>query len=140
MALERKNALKKAIVGADGCKSAQKLFPEVLGYMHTDNLELKKLAQLYVLRCAPELPNVAIMAINTLVMDFQSNEPLVRARALRTMGYMRLDVMPDHLGEPLYKALHDQDDYVRKTAAICVAKLHAMSPEAICQFGPLLTY
>lgn len=36
-----------------------------------------------------------------------------------------------YLYDPLQKCLTDDDPYVRKTAAICVTKLHDMSPEMV---------
>lgn len=39
------------------------------------------------------------------------------------MGCIRVDKMVDYMEEPLRKTLNDESPYVRKTAAICVAKL-----------------
>lgn len=39
------------------------------------------------------------------------------------MGCIRVDKMVDYMEEPLRKTLRDESPYVRKTAAICVAKL-----------------
>jgi vesicle coat complex subunit len=41
------------------------------------------------------------------------------------MSYIPLPVVLDHLTEQLRHHLKDRDPYVRKTAAICVAKLYA---------------
>lgn len=40
------------------------------------------------------------------------------------MGCIRVDKITEYLCEPLRKCLKDEDPYVRKTAAVCVAKLH----------------
>jgi vesicle coat complex subunit len=53
----------------------------------------------------------------------------VRALALRTMGCLRVDKVLDYLCEPLRKALKDENAYVRKTAAVCAAKVVELSPE-----------
>lgn len=50
--------------------------------------------------------------------------PLIRALAIRTMGYIQVEKIIDCLIDPLSHCLRDQDPYVRKTAAICVAKLY----------------
>lgn len=47
------------------------------------------------------------------------------------MGCIRVDKMVDYMEEPLRKTLRDESPYVRKTAAICVAKLFDLSP-ALC--------
>ena len=40
------------------------------------------------------------------------------------MGCIRVDKITEYLAPPLKRALGDEDPYVRKTAALCVAKLH----------------
>lgn len=47
------------------------------------------------------------------------------------MGCIRVDKVIEYLCEPLRNCLRDKDPYVRKTAAICVAKLYDMSPELV---------
>lgn len=49
---------------------------------------------------------------------------MIRALAIRTMGYIQVEKIVDVLVEPLRHCLRDKDPYVRKTAATCVAKLH----------------
>lgn len=58
------------------------------------------------------------------VKDCDDPNPLIRALAVRTMGCIRVDKITEYLCEPLRKCLKDEDPYVRKTAAVCVAKLH----------------
>lgn len=40
------------------------------------------------------------------------------------MGCIRVDKITAYLCDPLRKCLKDEDPYVRKTAAVCVAKLY----------------
>ena len=79
---------------------------------------------------------------------------MLRALAIRTMGCIRVDRITEYLCDPLEKCLkvrncsleslllrttgaqalsalilQDTDPYVRKTAAICVAKLHDINPD-----------
>jgi vesicle coat complex subunit len=56
--------------------------------------------------------------------DVEDPNPLIRALAIRTMGYIQVEKIIDCLVDPLSHCLRDQDPYVRKTAAICVAKLY----------------
>ena len=87
-------------------------------------LELKKLVYLYLMNYAKSQPDMAIMAVNTFVKDCEDPNPLIRALAVRTMGCIRVDKITEYLCEPLRKCLKDEDPYVRKTAAVSVAKLH----------------
>ena len=47
------------------------------------------------------------------------------------MGCIRVEKITEYLCEPLSRCLKDEDPYVRKTAAICVAKLYDISPELV---------
>ncbi|PJF18848.1 AP complex subunit beta [Paramicrosporidium saccamoebae] len=102
--LVRKEAVKKVIASMTIGKDVGSLFPDVLKNIQTDDIELKKL-------------------------DADDPNPLVRALALRTMGCLRVDKVLDYLCEPLRKALQDENAYVRKTAAVCAAKVVELSPE-----------
>jgi vesicle coat complex subunit len=54
----------------------------------------------------------------------EDHNPLIRALAIRTMGYIQVEKIVDVLVDPLRHCLKDKDPYVRKTAATCVAKLY----------------
>jgi len=133
-----KDAVKKVIAAMTVGKDVSSLFVDVIKSMPTDNLELKKLVYLYIINYARTQPDKAIAVINTFIKDASkptSPNPLVRALAIRTMGCIRVDQVVEHLCEPLGRALEDDDPYVRKTAAICVAKLFDISPELAHERG-----
>lgn len=124
---KKKEAVKKVIASMTVGKDVSALFPDVVNCMQTDNLELKKLVYLYLMNYAKSQPDMAIMAVNTFVKDCEDPNPLIRALAVRTMGCIRVDKITEYLCEPLRKCLKDEDPYVRKTAAVCVAKLYDIS-------------
>ena len=66
-----------------------------------------------------------------LFQDCEDPNPLIRALAVRTMGCIRVDKITEYLCEPLRKCLKDEDPYVRKTAAVCVAKLHDINSQLV---------
>ena len=78
---------------------------------------------------------MTIMAVNTFVKDCDDPNPLIRALAVRTMGCIRVDKITEYLCEPLRKCLKDEDPYVRKTAAVCVAKLYDISADMVQEQG-----
>ena len=80
-------------------------------------------------------PDLCILAVNTFVQDSEDPNPLIRALAIRTMGCIRVDKIIDYLEEPLRKTLRDESPYVRKTAAICVAKLFDLNPGMCLENG-----
>uniref|UniRef100_A0AAY4CC65 AP complex subunit beta n=1 Tax=Denticeps clupeoides TaxID=299321 RepID=A0AAY4CC65_9TELE len=119
---KRKEAVKKVIAAMTVGKDVSSLFPDVVNCMQTDNLELKKLVYLYLMNYAKSHP---------LCTDCEDPNPLIRALAVRTMGCIRVDKITEYLCEPLRKCLKDEDPYVRKTAAVCVAKLHDINAQMV---------
>ncbi|XP_071880619.1 AP-1 complex subunit beta-1 isoform X1 [Anas platyrhynchos] len=136
---KKKEAVKKVIASMTVGKDVSALFPDVVNCMQTDNLELKKLVYLYLMNYAKSQPDMAIMAVNTFVKDCEDPNPLIRALAVRTMGCIRVDKITEYLCEPLRKCLKDEDPYVRKTAAVCVAKLHDINAQLVEDQGFLDT-
>ncbi|XP_057352790.1 AP-2 complex subunit beta-like isoform X3 [Manis pentadactyla] len=63
--------------------------------------------------------------------DCEDPNPLIRALAVRNMGCIRVDKITEYLCEPLRKCLKDEDPYVRKTAAVCVAKLYDINAQMV---------
>lgn len=66
-----------------------------------------------------------------IFQDCEDANPLIRALAVRTMGCIRVDKITEYLCEPLRKCLKDEDPYVRKTAAVSVAKLHDINAQLV---------
>nr|CAX73888.1 AP-1 complex subunit beta-1 (Adapter-related protein complex 1 beta-1 subunit)protein complex 1 beta large chain) [Schistosoma japonicum] len=128
---KKKEAVKKVIASMTVGKDVSALFPDVINCMQTDNLELKKLVYLYLMNYAKTQPDTAIMAVNTFVKDCDDPNPLIRALAVRTMGCIRVEKITEYLCDPLRKCLSDEDPYVRKTAAVCVAQLHDINAQLV---------
>ncbi|KAI0696088.1 clathrin binding protein [Cytidiella melzeri] len=136
---KRKDAIKRVIANMTVQKDVSGLFPDVLKNMQTDDLEQKKLVYLYLMNYAKTQPELVILAVNTFVKDTDDSNPLVRALAIRTMGCLRAEKIIDYLCDPLQKCLRDENPYVRKTAALCVAKLYDLKPELVIENGFLET-
>ncbi|KAL5120937.1 beta-adaptin [Pleosporales sp. CAS-2024a] len=116
-------------------KDVSALFPDVLKNIATADLDQKKLVYLYLMNYAKSHPDLCILAVNTFVQDSEDPNPLIRALAIRTMGCIRVDKMVDYMEEPLRKTLRDESPYVRKTAALCVAKLFDLAPQMAIENG-----
>ncbi|EPE05137.1 ap-1 adaptor complex subunit beta-1 [Ophiostoma piceae UAMH 11346] len=134
-AFERKEAIQKTIMAMTLGKDVSALFPDVLKNIATADLDQKKLVYLYLMNYAKSHPDLCILAVNTFVQDSEDPNPLIRALAIRTMGCIRVDKMVDYMEEPLRKTLRDESPYVRKTAAICVAKLFDLNPSMCIDNG-----
>lgn len=138
-AWERKEAIQRTIMSMTLGKDVSALFPDVLKNIATADLDQKKLVYLYLMNYAKSHPDLCILAVNTFVQDSEDPNPLVRALAVRTMGMIRVDKMVDYMEEPLRKTLRDESPYVRKTAALCVAKLFDLNPSLCLENGFLET-
>ncbi|KAJ6234964.1 ap-1 complex subunit beta-1 [Anaeramoeba flamelloides] len=127
----KKEAIKQVIAYMTVGKDVSDLFTEVLNSLQTKDLEIKKLVYLYLMKYASKKSEQAILVVNTLVQDTKDNNPLIRALAIRTMGSIRVEEVTEYLCQPLRKCLKDKHPYVRKTAAICIAKLFILNPELV---------
>lgn len=136
---KRVEAVKQVIAEMTDGKDVSVLFTDVLNCMQTHNLELKKLVYLYVMNYAKSNPDRAILAVNTFHKDASDTNPLIRALAVRTMSCIRVEQITEYLTQPLQMCLKDKDPYVRKTAAVAVAKLYDLNPEAVESQGFLDT-
>lgn len=131
----RKDAIQRTIEAMTLGKDVSALFPDVIKNLSTHDLSQKKLVYLYLMNYAKTHPELCILAVNTFVQDSEDPNPLVRALSIRTMGCIRVDKMVDYLGIPLRRTLKDDDPYVRKTAAIGVAKLFDLNPQLCIEEG-----
>ncbi|EGG05426.1 uncharacterized protein MELLADRAFT_88081 [Melampsora larici-populina 98AG31] len=127
---QRKDAIKRVIANMTVGKDVSGLFPDVLKNMQSDDLEQKKLVYLYLMNYAKSHPDLVILAVDT-----EDSNPLIRALAIRTMGCLRADKILDYVCDPLRKCLQDDNPYVRKTAAIGVAKLYDLKPTLALENG-----
>ncbi|CAG8433010.1 6312_t:CDS:2 [Ambispora gerdemannii] len=121
---KKKTVLKKIVANMTMGNDMSSLFQDVINCMRIPALEVKKMVYLYLINYSRTKPDMAVMAIPTFVKDAEDQNPLIRALAIRTMGYINVEKVVDALIEPLRHCLRDQDPYVRKTAAITVAKLY----------------
>lgn len=60
----------------------------------------------------------------TNIQDLEDSNPLIRALALRTISYIHVREFVEQTVTPLRRLTKDGDAYVRKTAAIAIAKLY----------------
>mmetsp|Transcript_45836 Transcript_45836/g.33572 ORF Transcript_45836/g.33572 Transcript_45836/m.33572 type:complete len:218 (+) Transcript_45836:27-680(+) len=129
---EKKEAAKQVIAMMTIGKDMSSLFPHMVKCMETTSIEMKKLVYLYIINYAKTKPDLTIMAVNSFQKDsIMKNNPLMRALAVRTMGCIRLERITEHLCNSLKDCLTDDDPYVKKTAALSVAKLYQTSPRLV---------
>lgn len=128
---DRKVAAREAISMMRAGENMQSLFSDMLRCAKTDDLELKKLIYLYLVNYSTQEPEQAIMAVNIFIQDSNDPNSLIRALAVRTMCRIKLESVAENMIVPLKMRLNDDNPYVKKTAAIGVAKLYEIIPEAV---------
>lgn len=123
---KQKDAVKKVISAMTTGRDVSKLFPHVVKCIATQDIELKKLVYLYIINYARVRPIETLLAVNTFKKDASdaNSNPLTRALAVRTMGCLGVEQIMQFLCDPLKDSLMEKDPYIRKTAALCVAKIY----------------
>ena len=133
---KQKDAMKQIIASMTVGKDVSMLFPHVVKCIRTKNIELKKLVYLYLINYAKVKPDLIFLAVASFNTDARVGEsPLIRGLAIRTMGCIRVQTIGSYLCEILTACFKDADAYVRKTAALCVAKLYGTSPTLVKENG-----
>ncbi|KAI9505782.1 adaptin N terminal region-domain-containing protein [Coemansia spiralis] len=110
----KKVAMKKVVANMTMGNDMSPLYKEVIACMGIPDIDVKKM----VARA-----EIANLAVNGFEDDVNDPNPLIRAMAIRTMGYIYVDRVIDSLIDPLRHCLRDRDPYVRKTSAMAVLKL-----------------
>ncbi|KAL0946946.1 hypothetical protein HGRIS_013105 [Hohenbuehelia grisea] len=122
--VKRKTVLKKIVANITMGNDMSSLFTDVVQCLGTPLLEIKKMVYLFLVSYGRSKPDQIHLVIPNFLQDCNDRNPLIRALAIRTMSYIPIPVVTEALGDNLRHALKDRDPYVRKTAAICVAKLY----------------
>lgn len=129
-------AIRKVISYMNLGKNVSSLFFGVMRCLEINNIEIKKLVYLYIAQYSKDLPEGAIMSINSFVTDTRDRRnPKVRAVAVRTMGCLRVKELNEYLMAPLKEALRDKDAYVKKAALLAVPKMYEVSPALVEKNG-----
>ncbi|KAL0580232.1 hypothetical protein V5O48_001737 [Marasmius crinis-equi] len=126
--VKRKTVLKKIVANITMGNDMSPLFTDVAQCLGTPLLEIKKMVYLFLVSYGRSKPDLIHLVIPNFLQDCNDRNPLIRALAIRTMSYIPIPVVTDALTDNLRHALKDRDPYVRKTAAICVAKLYTADP------------
>ena len=115
--------------------SARKAFPAVLKHLVNTDIMVKKLACWFVTMYAAEETEVILLAVNTLVNDCSSPNPVIRGLALKTLSSLGQTSLLEYCTEPILAGLNDTNPYVRRIAVLACIKMHHLWPEFISQYG-----
>ncbi|EMD38530.1 hypothetical protein CERSUDRAFT_113710 [Gelatoporia subvermispora B] len=125
---KRKIVLKKIVANITMGNDMSALFTDVVNCLAIPSLEIKKMVYLFLVSYGRAKADQIHLVIPSFLQDCSDRNPLIRALAIRTMSYIPIPVVLESLTDQLRHCLKDRDPYVRKTAAICVAKLYTADP------------
>ena len=127
----KREVIKKVIAYLTLGIDVSKLFSEMVMASYTRDVVQKKLIYTYLVTYAQLKPDLALLTINTLQKDCRDEDPLVRGLALRSLCSLRVPNLAEYVMVPLRNCLQDNSPYVRKTAAIGIAKLAEANGELV---------
>jgi len=111
-------------------RNASMFFPDVVKNVVVDNIELKKLVYMYIVKYSEENQDLALLSINSLQKDLApSMPPRVRASALRALASIRVPIVVTVLVHSISSNLNDHSPYVRKAAAAAIPKVYDLDPD-----------
>jgi len=130
-----KAALKRILANATMGNDMSALFGDIVALMNIQVLDIKKMVYLYLINYSRSRPEQISDCIPGFISDCNDRNPLIRGLAIRTMSYIPIPALTSALLDPLRHSLKDSDPYVRKTAAVCVAKLYMTDRKLVDRQG-----
>ncbi|KAI9493443.1 adaptin N terminal region-domain-containing protein [Zychaea mexicana] len=92
----------------------------------SQNIEVRKLVYIYLLRYAEQEPDLALLSINSFQKDLSDKNQIIRAMALRVMSGIRVPVISPIVLLGIKKCSTDSSAYVRKAAAHAIPKCYSL--------------
>ncbi|KAH0833137.1 adaptin N terminal region-domain-containing protein [Lanmaoa asiatica] len=120
---EKLDAMKRLIALISKGRNVSNYFPQVVKNVASQNLEIRKLVYIYLLRYAEHEPDLALLSINTFQKDLADPSPLIRAMALRVLSGIKVPMICGLVVLAIKKCAADLSPYVRKAAALAIPKV-----------------
>ena len=116
--------LKRIIANATMGNDMSALCTSVAECMSLQDIHIKKMGYFFLSNYGMRKKEALTPYIDLFTQDAKSQDAITRASALRTMASLLTDDMVHGLLDPVRSALYDKKPYVRKTAAMCVARMY----------------
>ena len=94
---KKRDVIKKVIAYMTLGIDVSKLFPEMVKASRTDDLVMKKMIYLYLTTYAEQNQELAILAINTFLMDLKGPKNKIRGLALRSLCSLKFDGVLEYM-------------------------------------------
>lgn len=106
-------------------RNVSEFFAQVVLNVASQNLEIRKLVYIYLIRHAASEPDLTLLSINTFQKDLADSNPLIRAMALRVLSAIGVPMTGNVVAMGIKKCAADPSPYVRKAAALAIPKCYA---------------
>ncbi|KIK59725.1 hypothetical protein GYMLUDRAFT_44158 [Collybiopsis luxurians FD-317 M1] len=123
---EKLDAMKRLVALVSKGRNVSEYFAQVVKNVASQNLEIRKLVYIYVLRYAEQEPDLALLSINTFQKDLNDSNPFIRAMALRVLSGIRVPMVGNIVVLAIKKSAADFSPYVRKVAALAIPKCYQL--------------
>ncbi|KAF7309545.1 AP complex subunit beta [Mycena indigotica] len=123
---EKLDAMKRLIALISKGRNVSEYFAQVVKNVASQNLEIRKLVYIYLLRYAEQEPDLALLSINTFQKDLTDSNPLIRAMALRVLSGIKVPMIGSIVILAIKKCAADMSPYVRKAAALAIPKCNEL--------------
>ncbi|EPQ54294.1 hypothetical protein GLOTRDRAFT_62844 [Gloeophyllum trabeum ATCC 11539] len=136
---EKLDAMKRLVAMISKGRPVPEYFPSVVKNVSTQNLEIRKLVYIYLLRYSSQEPDLALLSINTFQKDLTDPNPLIRAMALRVLSGIKVGMIGGIVVMGIRKCASDVSPYVRKAAAFAVPKCYSLDASHLPSLIQVLT-
>ncbi|KAF9000675.1 adaptin N terminal region-domain-containing protein [Cyathus striatus] len=123
---EKLDAMKRIIALISKGRNVSEYFAQVVKNVASQNLEIRKLVYIFLLRYAEQEPDLALLSINTFQKDLTDSNPLIRAMALRVLSGIKVPMIASIVVLAIKKCAADISPYVRKAAALAIPKCYEL--------------
>ncbi|OBZ82141.1 AP-3 complex subunit beta-2 [Choanephora cucurbitarum] len=123
---EKLDGLKRLIAMISKGRDVSEFFPDVVKNVVSQNIEVRKLVYIFLLRYAEQEPDLALLSINSFQKDLSDKNQIIRAMALRVMSGIRVPVISPIVLLGIKKCATDPSPYVRKAAAHAIPKCYSL--------------
>ncbi|KAG6828949.1 hypothetical protein H0H87_000222 [Tephrocybe sp. NHM501043] len=136
---EKLDAMKRLIAFISKGRNVAEYFAQVVKNVASNNLEIRKLVYIYLLRYAEQEPDLALLSINTFQKDLTDSNPLIRAMALRVLSGIKVPMIGSLVVLAIKKCAADISPYVRKGAALAIPKCFELDNSHLPSLIDILT-
>lgn len=123
---EVKDAMKRVMslmATNDPTVDLKSMFADILKNISSEDVKVKRMVCIYLLRFAESDPNVALLSVNTIQKNLQDRDPEAKALALKALSDINVASLYPITLQSVKKCVSDASPLVRATSAMTLFKL-----------------